>query len=147
MKTKIVSAIENGTVIDHLEAGTAPKVATILDLFNMTDTVIMGMHLDSQKMGRKDIIKIKNKILTKDQIDRIALICPKATINIVENHDVKQKFEVEIPQNFENIIKCRNPACISRSEEVVSKFSVFSRNPLKVKCNYCEKVYKHFDLL
>jgi len=144
---RLVSSIENGTVIDHIKAGMANKVAILLDLFSIQDTIIIGMNLESKKMGRKDIIKVKNSFLTKEHIDKIALISPNATINIIKDHNVIDKFKVEIPRYFENIIKCRNPSCISRKEDISSKFRTYSKDPLKVKCEYCERVYVHFEIL
>jgi aspartate carbamoyltransferase regulatory subunit len=145
--SKKVYSIENGTVIDHIKEGMALKVMELLGIMQNDDVVIIGIRLDSSKMGRKDIIKIENMVLSKEQLDKIAIVSPNATINIIEDSRVARKFMVELPETLVGIIKCRNPKCISRNEPVISRFVKFSDSPLKVKCTYCEKVFANFELL
>jgi aspartate carbamoyltransferase regulatory subunit len=147
MNTRIVNSIENGTVIDHIAPGKSEKVLAILNLQSSKNLVIIGMNLDSKTCGKKDLIKIENRELDKHHLDMIALVSPNATINLIKDFKVYKKFQVEIPISFENIIKCRNPACITRNETIISKFNTLSKDPLKVKCAYCEKVFVHFELM
>lgn len=147
MRAYKVYAIKEGTVIDHIKSGSALKVIEVLELDDSTNIISIGMNFDSKKVGKKDIIKIENRELSKDELDKIAIISPSASINIIKDHEVYKKFKVDIPNSFTGVIKCRNPQCITRNEETPSKFSTYSKDPLKVKCNYCEKVYVNFELL
>ncbi|MBU0756697.1 MAG: aspartate carbamoyltransferase regulatory subunit [Nanoarchaeota archaeon] len=147
MRAYRVYAIQKGTVIDHISGGCALKVIQILKLDEFNQVVTVGMNLESKKMVRKDIVKIENKTLTKDELNRIALISPKATINIIKNHKVVEKFRVEVPDMMENLINCPNPKCITRNEPVMSKFKKISEKPLTVKCHYCEKAFSEFKII
>ena len=147
MRAYKVYAIEQGTVIDHIQAGKALKVVDILNLDEYNQIVTVGMNLESQKMVRKDIVKIENKNLNKEELNKIALIAPKATINIIKDFDVAEKFKVEIPEEFKNIVGCPNPNCITRHEEIDSKFYKLKDKPLTIKCHYCEKAFDEFKLL
>ncbi|MBN1502968.1 aspartate carbamoyltransferase regulatory subunit [Candidatus Woesearchaeota archaeon] len=147
MRPYKVYAIKHGTVIDHIDSGNALKVVKILKLDEYDQIVTVGIGLESKKMGKKDIVKIENKSLTKTELNKIALIAPHATINIIQEFKVAQKFEVALPQFMENLIKCPNPQCISRNEDIYSKFYKHSLNPLKVRCHYCERVFDSFSLI
>jgi aspartate carbamoyltransferase regulatory subunit len=147
MRAYRVYAIENGTVIDHIHAGKALKVVDILNLEAFNQIVTVGMNLESKKMVRKDIVKIENKTLSKEELNKIALIAPRATINIIKNHKVKDKFKVNVPEFMQNLIKCPNPKCITRNETTDSKFYKVKEKPLKVKCYYCEKAFTEFSLI
>lgn len=147
MRAYKVFAIEEGTVIDHIESGKALKVIAILNLQDYDQIVTMGMNLDSKKMGKKDLVKIEKKELSKDELNRIALIAPNATINLISGSKVTEKFRVEVPEYLENLICCPNSKCISRNEDIVSRFERVSVEPLTVRCHYCERVFSEFSLL
>lgn len=134
-----VSAIKEGTVIDHIPSNATLKVVDILDLKGIRSIISIVTNLTSKKMGKKGIIKIGGKNLTKEEVDKIALIAPNATVNIIKNYDVKQKIKVTIPETINKIIKCSNPNCITNNEKVTTKFYVLNKNPLKVRCHYCER--------
>ncbi|MBD3204397.1 aspartate carbamoyltransferase regulatory subunit [Candidatus Woesearchaeota archaeon] len=146
MRAYRVYAIEKGTVIDHIPAGKALKVVEILKLDQFNKIVTVGMNLESKKLVRKDIVKIENKNLSKQELNKIALIAPKVTINIIKNHKVDEKFKIEIPDFMENLVICPNPNCISRNEPTSSKFYKTKEKPLTLKCHYCEKGFKDFKL-
>lgn len=140
MNTKkglIVRLIENGTVIDHIPPGKGIIIAEILNLFNQNSVVIIGQNLESTKYGRKDIIKVENRFLKSDEYNKIALIAPNATINIIENYEVKEKKKVVIPDVIEDIALCINANCISNKEPVPSRLYVINKNPLTLICHYC----------
>lgn len=140
MNTKkglIVRLIENGTVIDHIPPGKGIIIAEILNLFNQNSVVIIGQNLESTKYGRKDIIKVENRFLKSDEYNKIALIAPNATINIIENYEVKEKKKVVIPDVIEDIALCINANCISNKEPVPSRLYVISKKPLTLMCHYC----------
>ena len=144
MKLK-VDAIKNGTVIDHIKAGKGLQVADILNLQG-NNVVMIGINLNSQKIGKKDIIKIENKELSPEEVNSIALIAPNASLIIIKDYQVTQKNTVELPDFIENIIKCPNPKCITNIEQVSSKFYVIKENEPKVRCHYCEKKYNVNDI-
>jgi aspartate carbamoyltransferase regulatory subunit len=138
-KELVVSAIENGTVIDHIPTQSVYQVIRILGLEKYKDEVLIGNYLNSQKLEKKGIIKIKNKHFTKEEISKIALVVPFATIINIENYKVVDKFQAELPDHIENFIRCANPKCITNSEAVPTKFDVVDRENLKLRCHYCEK--------
>ena len=138
-KELVVSAIENGTVIDHIPTQSVYQVIRILGLENYKDEVLIGNYLNSRKLEKKGIIKIKNKHFTKEEISKIALVAPFATIINIENYKVVDKFKAELPDHIENFIRCANPKCITNAEAVPTKFDVVDRENLKLRCHYCEK--------
>jgi aspartate carbamoyltransferase regulatory subunit len=138
-KELVVSAIENGTVIDHIPAEAVYRVASILNLELHADEVLMGTNLESKKLGKKGIIKIKNKFFKQNEIDKIAVAAPSATLIEIKNYQKVVKRQVEIPDVLQSIVKCINPNCITNIEEIPTRFSVITKEPLKVKCHYCEK--------
>ncbi|EKD68988.1 MAG: hypothetical protein ACD_47C00332G0002 [uncultured bacterium] len=140
MKQLKVDAIKDGTVIDHIPAGKAMKVLNILKLKN-SDVVMVGVNLASRKFAKKDLIKIENRELSGDEVDRIALIAPDANISIIRNFEVVKKSEVNIPEKLSAIIVCQNHKCITNTEPVTTCFYVEARNPIMVRCHYCEKSF------
>ncbi|HZX62458.1 MAG TPA: aspartate carbamoyltransferase regulatory subunit [Bacteroidales bacterium] len=135
-----VSAIENGTVIDHIPAKVVFQVIKILSLSEATDQILFGTNLDSRKMGKKGIIKVSNKFFRPDEINKIALVAPTATLIIIKNFKVVEKKKVEVPDSVEKIVKCFNPNCITNHESVTTRFTVIDKVELKLKCHYCEKI-------
>jgi len=135
-----VPRIKNGTVIDHITAGNAVKVLHILGIpKSSSSTVSVAMNVKS-KLGKKDIVKVENRELKRSEVDKIALISPKATINIIRDYEVKEKHRVKLPDEIIGIVKCSNPTCISNSKEPVkSRFKVISKDPARIKCYYCER--------
>jgi len=124
--------IKNGTVIDHITAGQALNVLKILEINGRTDAVVsVVINVRSKKMGRKDIVKVEDRELKPDEVDKIALIAPNATINIIQDSEVAGKHKVYLPESIEGIIRCANPNCISNEEKepVMSKFVTASENP------------------
>ena len=135
-----VSAIRNGTVIDHIDSEATFKVADILQVQNEDHMVLVGMHLPSRQVGKKGIIKIENRRLTPDEVNKIALIAPQATLNIISDFEVVEKVMVELPDRIERIVKCFNPRCVSNQQAVESKFEVIRTSPPSLRCLYCERV-------
>lgn len=140
MKELKVQPIKDGTVIDHITAGNALKVLKILGIEGKEDSIISIAMNVVGKRGKKDIVKIENRELDAKEVDKIALIAPNATINIIRNYEVFEKHRVAIPDEIVGIVKCPNPNCISNSNEPIeTKFIVIRRQPLKIKCYYCER--------
>jgi aspartate carbamoyltransferase regulatory subunit len=135
-----VSAIKDGSVIDHIPSSVTLKVVDILDLKGIRGIISIATNLTSKSMGKKGIIKISSKDLTGEEVDKIALIAPDATVNIINNYDVKKKIKVSVPSVVNKIIKCSNPNCVTNNEKsIMTKFLVLEHDPLKVKCHYCER--------
>jgi len=141
-----ISAIEHGTVIDHIPSDATFKVVEILKLDRMKDVVSIAMNLPSKKSGIKGIIKIGGRILSKEEVDKIAIVAPHATVNIIKDYDVKEKLDVALPESIKNIIKCSNPNCVTNVEKVKSLFYILEKKPLKVKCHYCERFMNKEDV-
>ena len=135
-----VSAISEGTVIDHIPSDALFKVISILELDKTTNMITFGANLDSEKQGRKAIIKVSNQFFANDDINRIALIAPNAKLNIIRDYEVVEKKVVEVPDQVIGIVKCFNPKCITNNEDVLTSFKVVSKSPLALKCKYCEKI-------
>jgi aspartate carbamoyltransferase regulatory subunit len=140
MKELKVTPIKDGTVIDHITPGRALKVLRILKIPESTSSVVSVAMNVSGKMGKKDIVKVENRELDPKELDKIALIAPKATINIIRDYEVVKKHKVVLPDEVVGIAKCSNPTCISNAREPVeSRFHVISKDPPRIKCYYCER--------
>lgn len=138
-KELVVSAIENGTVIDHIPSNTVLMVLSILGLDNYEDEVLIGINLDSKKYGKKGIIKVKGKFFQQNDLNKIALVAPNATLIVIKDYEVEEKKAVEIPNKIDAILRCINPNCITNKENIKTKFKVLEKDPLKIQCHYCEK--------
>lgn len=135
-----VSAIKEGTVIDHIPAERLFDVINILGLFNINEMITFGTNMDSKQLGKKGIIKVANRFFQGEEIDKIALIAPHAKLNIIKEYEVVEKRVVEIPSEINGIVKCFNPKCITNHEKIKTRFAVISYNPVELKCRYCEKI-------
>jgi len=135
-----VSAIENGSVIDHIPPHRVFQVIKILNLSEYDGQLLIGTNLESRKMGKKGIIKINNKFFKSDEINKIALVAPTATLIVIKNFKVTEKKKVEIPDKIEKIVKCFNPNCITNNEDIPTQFTVMEKSELKLRCHYCEKI-------
>jgi len=137
-----VSAIENGTVIDHIPQGHVLQVMNILDLENFDDQIYFGANLDSKKYGKKGLIKVSNRFFKSNEINKISLVAPTATLIEIRDYEVVKKSGVKIPNEVKEITKCINPKCITNNEYVPTSFTVIDKKDLKLKCHYCEKITK-----
>lgn len=135
-----VSAIKNGTVIDHVPAKNLFKVISILGLDHIDNQITFGTNLESKKLGSKAIIKITDKYFEGDEINKIALVAPEAKLNIIKDYKVVEKQVVEVPDSIVGIAQCVNPKCITNVEKVKTKFSVSSKKDVSLRCHYCEKI-------
>ena len=144
-----VSKIKDGTVIDHIRGGYALDVIKILGITGKEKRVMtIAVNVPSKRFGLKDIVKIEGRALNSLEVNRIALVAPHASINIIHNYTVDEKLEVKLPKTIEGILKCVNPCCISNSDEpIASKFYVKNEEPLLLKCHYCGFTLEHFHVL
>ena len=137
----LVRRIKNGTVIDHIDGGEALNVIKILGIVGTTlEALSIATNVPSRNMGKKDIVKISNRELSKEEVDRIALISPRATINIIRNFKVCEKQGVEIPTLIVGSVRCPNPGCITRTNEPIkSRFEVLPDGK-GLRCLYCDSM-------
>jgi len=136
-----VTPIGNGTVIDHIPAGQALNVLKILGIDRTTEaTISLLMNVSSRRSGRKDIVKVEDRELKEEEVNRISLIAPGATINIIRDRRVVDKYTVDMPDLIVGVLRCPNPSCISNTNEPInSRFIVKSKNPVILRCVYCEQ--------
>jgi aspartate carbamoyltransferase regulatory subunit len=136
-----VKPINNGTVIDHIAGGQALNVLKILGISGTTDaTVSVVMNVESSRLGKKDIVKVEDRELKEEEVNRIALIAPDATINIIRDFLVIEKHLVDLPDQIVGVVRCQNPSCISNTEEPIkSRLLVKTKNPVVLRCVYCEQ--------
>ncbi len=135
-----VSAIKDGTVIDHIPANALFNVISILGLDKMDNHQTFGNNLESKLLGLKAIIKISDKFFEDHEINKIALAAPAAKLNIIKDYKVVEKKRVEVPERVVGIAKCMNPKCITNDQNITTKFTVEKENGIALKCHYCEKI-------
>ncbi len=143
-----ITPIESGTVIDHIRSGHAMKVLKIIGVMEeyISSIVSIAMNVNSST-GKKDIVKVENMELESDELDKISLISPKATVNIIRDYDVIEKHQVKLPEKVKGIVKCINNTCITNQNEPVEpEFDVVGEEPVTLKCVYCEKEMKKDEI-
>jgi aspartate carbamoyltransferase regulatory subunit len=142
-----VRAIENGTVIDHIPVDALFKIVNIMALDQEKHRMTIGTNLESDRIGVKAIIKIADRYLAKDEIDRIALVAPNARVNIIKGYDVVEKLHVSLPERIKGVVQCANPHCITNNEPVDTSFDVIDEEGvIELKCRYCEKATMHNEI-
>jgi aspartate carbamoyltransferase regulatory subunit len=146
MKDFRVTPIRNGTVIDHIDCGQAVKVLRIIGVTgDVHSTVSVLMHVPSKRDRWKDVVKVEDRELDPREVDKISLIAPKATINILRVCNVSEKYVVKLPDVVRGIVKCGNPNCITNMcEPVEPEFDVESKSPVVLRCHYCERIQEDF---
>ena len=135
---KQVAALRNGTVIDHLNPGTALRALDVLGV-PKDHAALLGIQLESSKMGRKDILKLEGVELGATEVARLAVFGPHATVSVIRDYKVVKKLRVEMPDTIAGILRCPNPNCITNHEKLETRFDVESRRPVHVRCRYCER--------
>ncbi len=132
-----IDSITNGFVIDHITAGRGMRIYELLGLDNLDCSVAIIKNVSSKKLGKKDIIKIDADI--KIDFDVIGYVDPGVTINIIRNCELVEKLNVELPEKLTNVIKCKNPRCITTTEQEISHvFKLTDRDNGVYRCLYCE---------
>lgn len=144
-----VSALKDGTVIDHIPADSLFKVLPILRLEKIEGMMTFGTNLLSKKLGKKAIIKLSDVFFKDKDINRIALIAPEAMLNIIRDYQVVEKKVVQLPDEVTGIVKCVNPKCITNHENVPTRFYILDKKSMKLKCHFCEKMTdkEHMEIL
>jgi aspartate carbamoyltransferase regulatory subunit len=136
-----VNKIESGTVIDHIASGQALNVLAILGIDGSSgDVVSIGMNVPSERLGRKDVVKVEGRELSESELDVLSLIAPAATVNIIRGYEVAKKHVVERPEEVLGVLDCPNPNCITNQNEPVdSRFAVLDDG---ARCHYCETIVR-----
>lgn len=138
-RTLMISPIQHGTVIDHITPGQGLTVISILGIARGTsETVTVACNVESSHGGRKDLVKIANRELVKEEVDKIALVAPDATISIIRDYQVVDKKLVETPDIISGVITCPNPNCITNTKEPVP--TIFAAHSRGFRCRYCDTV-------
>ena len=145
-----VTAIKNGTVVDHIPSGNALMVIRMLRIdVSRSTPVSLVMNVPSDKVGRKDVLKIEDRELSQEELDRLALIAPAASIAIIRNNAVAEKLVVDLPSDLINIASCSFSNCITKNdrEPLPQRLRVISQDPLEVRCYYCGKGQEISELI
>lgn len=140
-KTLKISKIKEGIVIDHIPSGKSLKVLSILGMNDTENyTVSIGMYVQSGKNGYKDVLKIESRFLKREELDKISLVAPDATISVIKDYSISEKFQVKLPERVVGILSCSNQNCISNTGEPVRpEFILKSRKPVELTCIFCER--------
>lgn len=137
-----IDSVENGLVIDHIQAGKAMEIYHYLNLDKMDCSVAIIKNAKSKKLGRKDIIKVENNIDMDLKV--LGFIDPNITINIIDNSVIINKINLELPSEIDNVVKCKNPRCITSIEqEIVHKFKLTDKEKKIYRCVYCDTAFEH----
>lgn len=147
METEIsIPAIKDGTVIDHIPSRQTLRIFRILDPQEFEHTVSLALNLKSKRVDKKGVIKINDRNLTADEVNKIALLAPQATVNIIKDYKVIKKVHVTLPDCIEKIVKCANANCITNHEQVGTRFIVEDKASLRLRCSYCERTMRREDI-
>ena len=140
-KELVVSALENGTVLDHIPADNVYKALRILNRKGIENQITIGINLNSKQNGKKGIIKIADKFFEDEELNKLALLAPEATVNVIRDFKVVEKKKVELPKEITGIAKCMNPKCVTNHQPITTKFTVNVKgNETSLLCHYCEKI-------
>ena len=135
----LVRRIKDGTVIDHIESGKALLVLRTLDITGKEGNVItVALNVPSSKHNKKDIIKVENRFLEKDETNKLALIAPHATINIIKDYKLIEKRKIQLPDSITGVFKCTNLKCVTNSDEYIKPvINIIDKEKVILRCRYC----------
>ena len=138
----IVQKIEHGIVIDHIPKMASSKIIKILKLYSRFE-FYTGINCQSQKIGRKDFIKIVNGDVSNAELNKIAMVAPGAAVMRIKNFEIVEKIPITLLDDIINIVKCPNAGCITNQEPYkITHFIKLSEKPMKIKCKFCEGTFK-----
>lgn len=136
-----INSIKKGIVIDHIRAGLGIKIFELLNLKDAEYTVALIMNVSSNRLGKKDLIKIENNI--DIDLNILSLLDKNITINVIEDEKIKEKKRLVLPKKIESMICCKNPRCITTFERNMKQsLSLVDEENIVYKCDYCEHLYK-----
>lgn len=132
-----IDSIVNGIVIDHISAGKGMKLYHLLELDRLDCSVAIIKNVNSGKMGKKDIIKVADTV--DIDMDVIGFVDPHATINVIHNEELVEKKQIELPEKLVNVVSCKNPRCITSTEQELPQVFVLTDRKKRIyRCQYCE---------
>lgn len=134
-----VRALKNGTVIDHIPSDKLFAVVSLLHLDKLKNRIIIGFNLNSEKLGKKSIIKVSDKYFSSEELNQLSVLAPNVTLNIIKEYEIIEKYKVEMPDELNGIIKCANPKCITNNEPMTTRFKIIDKQKGIIRCLYCEK--------
>ncbi|HKI08721.1 MAG TPA: aspartate carbamoyltransferase regulatory subunit [Nitrososphaeraceae archaeon] len=145
----LVRRIRDGTVLDHIENGKALTVLRVLDITGREGNVVtVALNVPSSKHSKKDIIKVENKFLEKDETDKLALIAPHATINIIRDYRLVEKRKINLPDSIVGVFSCPNLKCITNSEENIRPtIDIIDKEKIVLRCRYCARTLSIDELV
>jgi aspartate carbamoyltransferase regulatory subunit len=145
----LVRRIRDGTVIDHIEAGKALLVLRALNITGKEGNVItVALNVPSSKHGKKDIIKVENRFLEINETNKLALIAPRTTINIIRDYKLIEKRKIQLPDSILGIFRCPNLKCITNSAEgITSIIDIIDKEKVILKCRYCARTLSTDELV
>jgi aspartate carbamoyltransferase regulatory subunit len=139
----LIRRIKDGTVIDHIKAGESLKVLEILGITGKEGQIVsVAMNVSSSKIDKKDVVKVANRFLKPEETDKLALVAPLATVNIIRNYRVSEKRKVELPDAFVGLLRCPNPTCISnmKNEPIIPTIDVIDKKAPLLRCRFCQRL-------
>lgn len=140
-----INSIKNGVVIDHIKAGQGIKIFNYLGLDKVDYSVALIMNVESNKLGRKDIIKIENNLELDFTV--LGFLDPNITIDKIQNETIIGKVKLRLPDKVENVVKCNNPRCITSVERNIQHtFYLVDETTGEYRCKYCDEIYKVSDI-
>lgn len=142
----MVAAIQNGTVLDHIPPKRLFKVASMLGLDAIDESVTIGNNLKSARCGLKGVIKVSNRFFSVEELGRIALLAPSIHLNVIKEYEVVEKRTIELPDEVHGLIRCPNPKCITNNEPMSSRFKVEDKKQELFTCHYCRRKLKQDQL-
>ncbi len=132
-----IDSIQNGVVIDHITAGQGMRLYDLLGLDDLQVPIAIIQNANSGKKGKKDIIKIDADI--RVDLDVIGYVDPGATVNLIKNGELVEKLNIELPRKLTNVLRCRNPRCITSTEQELDHiFQLTDAERKTYRCVYCE---------
>ncbi|PAV06926.1 aspartate carbamoyltransferase regulatory subunit [Methanosphaera cuniculi] len=142
-----VKPIKNGTVIDHIKQNRALNILSMLNLPDSETSIMVAINVESPDMQHKDIIKIEGRELSQEEVDKLVLLAPKATLNIIRDYEIVRKSQLQLNDEITGVVECSNPNCITNTNEPIeNKFKVVSKEPLLLKCHFCERDMDYEDI-
>ena len=144
----MVRRIKDGTVIDHINEGKGLKVLEALEIDGSDGNVItIALNVPSGKLKKKDMIKVEGRFLEDGDTNKLAVIAPSSTVNIIKDYKLVEKRRVSLPNQIEEIFRCSNPDCITnRQEHIESTMEVIDKEDLVLKCRFCGRILDVNDL-
>ena len=140
-KELVVSALENGTVLDHIPAENVYKALDLLNLKGIESQITIGINLASKIYGKKGIIKIADKFFEDEELNMLALIAAKATVIIIRDFKVVDKKMLVMPEEIIGVAKCKNPKCVTNHQPIQTRFTTIDNgNDNSLLCHFCEKI-------